>query len=255
MKIVSWNVNSLRVRLPQVIDWLQKEQPDLLALQETKMADEEFPVDEINAAGYHAIYSGQKTYNGVAIISKQKGKDTQTEIPGLDDPQRRFITATYGALQLINLYVPNGQMVGSDKFDYKLNWLGQLNSYLKQQLKKHAKFIVVGDYNIAPDDRDVHDPQLWEGQVMCSEPERAALQELLDLGFVDTFRLFEQEPNIFSWWDYRGAAFRRNRGLRIDLILASTPLQKQCTTCYIDIEPRKLERPSDHAPVVLELKN
>jgi exodeoxyribonuclease-3 len=250
MKIASWNVNSLRVRLPQVLDWLENTQPDLLGLQETKTVDEQFPLEEINNAGYEVVFSGQKTYNGVAILSKQSGTDVVTDLPGLDDPQRRVLAATYGDVRFINLYVPNGSEVGSEKFAYKLDWLEKLHAYVAEQLQQHKKLVIVGDFNIAPEDADVHDPEEWVGCNLVSEPERAALQALLDLGLCDTFRLFDQEEKIFSWWDYRAAGFRRNRGLRIDLILASKAMQDACTLSAVDKEPRRLERPSDHAPVV-----
>ncbi len=250
MKVASWNVNSLRVRLPQVLRWLQTAQPDLLGLQETKLTDDKFPVAEIVAAGYQVIYAGQKTYNGVAILSKMEGTDIMTSLPGLDDPQRRVLAATYGDIRFLNLYVPNGQQVGSEKYNYKLNWLEQLVAYVKEQLERYPRLIVVGDFNIAPDDRDVHDPALWEGRILCSEPERALFRRLLASGLADTFRLFEQEEGLFSWWDYRAAAFRRNIGMRIDHILASVALCEVCNSSLVDKEPRSWERPSDHAPVV-----
>lgn len=251
MKIASWNVNSLKVRLPHVLDWLETEKPDLLGLQETKTIDENFPVDEVNNAGYQVIYSGQKTYNGVAVLSKLKEApvDIITDIPGLDDPQRRVMGATYGDIRFINLYVPNGSEVGSEKYAYKLDWLDKLNQYVKKQLKQYEKLVIVGDFNIAPEDIDVHDPDEWEGSVLVSKLERDAYQSLLELGLKDTFRLFEQEEKSYSWWDYRAAAFRRNRGMRIDLVLASTAMSDRCAESRIDKEPRKLERPSDHAPV------
>jgi exodeoxyribonuclease-3 len=254
MKIASWNVNSLKVRLPHVLDWLDTAQPDLLGLQETKLTDENFPVAEINEAGYQVIYSGQKTYNGVAVLAKLKKKpaDIVTDIPGLADPQRRVLGATYGKIRFLNLYVPNGSEVGSDKYKYKLNWLQKLTTYIKKQLAEHDYFVVVGDFNIAPEDIDVHDPKAWEGCVLVSPKERAALQKIAKLGLQDTFRLFEQEARTYSWWDYRMMAFRRNAGLRIDLILASNKLADKCTDSYVDREPRRLERPSDHAPVVAE---
>ena len=254
MKIASWNVNSLKVRLPHVLDWLAEAQPDLLGIQETKTLDENFPQQEIEAAGYQVLFSGQKTYNGVAVLSRlaTAPKEIITDIPGLEDHQRRVLGATYGKLRFINLYVPNGSEVGSDKYTYKLDWLDKLASYLKKQLQEHKNLVVVGDFNIAPEDRDVHDPEAWKGSVLVSEPERAALQKLLDLGLHDSFRLFEQDEKLYSWWDYRAAAFRRNMGLRIDHILCSDALKKKCTASYIDKEPRKLERPSDHAPVVAE---
>lgn len=252
MKIASWNVNSLKVRLPHVLDWLENEKPDLLGLQETKTIDENFPVEEINEAGYQVIYSGQKTYNGVAVLSKIEVEpaDIITDIPGLDDPQRRVMGATYGDIRFINLYVPNGSEVGSEKYAYKLDWLDKLHAYIKKQVKKYPKLVIVGDFNIAPEDRDVHDPEEWQGSVLVSEPERNALQQLLALGLKDTFRLFEQEEKLYSWWDYRAAAFRRNRGMRIDLVLAGNAMSDQCSESRIDKEPRKLERPSDHAPVL-----
>lgn len=251
-KIATWNVNSLKVRLPQVLDWLAREQPDVLALQETKLQDADFPAADIEAAGYHVAYAGQKTYNGVAVLSREPGSARVTDLPGLDDPQRRVLGLSVGALRVLDLYVPNGQEVGSEKYAYKLGWLAALADYVAAQLAEHPQLVVLGDFNIAPDDRDVHDPEAWRDKILCSEAERAALRRLLDLGLSDTFRLFEQEPKSFSWWDYRGMGFRRNLGLRIDLILASAPLAARCRTCRVDKAPRKLERPSDHAPVVAE---
>lgn len=252
MKIASWNVNSLNVRLPQVLDWLAAENPDIVALQETKLVDEKFPVADIEAAGYRALYSGQKTYNGVAILSREPGTDAVTAIPGLDDPQRRVLAATFGGVRVIDLYVPNGESVDSDKYRYKLNWLARLGEWLKAELAAHPRLIVLGDFNIAPEPRDVHDPEQWQGRVLFSEPERAAFRGLLALGLCDSFRLFEQPDKSFSWWDYRMQGFRRNLGLRIDHILASTAMSPACTAARIDKAPRALERPSDHAPVVAE---
>lgn len=252
MKVATWNVNSLRVRLPQVLQWLETAQPDLLALQETKTTDDVFPVDEIQAAGYQVVYAGQKTYNGVAIISRTPGTDTVTDIPGLEDPQRRVLAATYNDVRLIDLYVPNGESVESDKYQYKLNWLDKLASWLEDELKQHPKLVVVGDYNIAPADADVHDPAAWKDSVLCTDLERAALQRLLDLGLSDSFRQFKQAENSFSWWDYRMNAFRRNHGMRIDHILISAALRDTCSSCVIDKEPRTWERPSDHTPVMAE---
>lgn len=253
MKIASWNVNSLRVRLPQVLDWLQANPVDVLGLQETKQPDEDFPQAEIEAAGYQVAYTGQKTYNGVALLSRTNATDAVLNLPGMDDdPQRRFIAATINGVRVLNLYVPNGQALDSDKFQYKLRWLDCLREALAAAVAEHSQVAVMGDFNIAPADADVHDPEAWAGKIHCSEPERAALNALLDLGFKDTFRLFEQEPDLFSWWDYRMAAFRRNRGLRIDLVLASTDLAERCRASYIDKGPRALERPSDHTPVVAE---
>jgi len=252
MKIATWNVNSLRVRLPQVLQWLESAQPDLLALQETKTTDDVFPETDLLAAGYLALFSGQKTYNGVAILSRTPGRDIITDIPGLEDPQRRVLATTYGNVRLINLYVPNGESIESDKYQYKLNWLDKLAEWLKSELQQHAKLVVVGDFNIAPADADVHDPVAWKDSVLCSPAERAAFHRLLGLGLCDSFRNFEQPENSFSWWDYRMNAFRRNRGLRIDHILASTALCKACSACNIDKVPRAWERPSDHTPVVAE---
>lgn len=252
MKLASWNVNSLKVRLPHVLDWLDQHQPDILGLQETKTLDENFPAEEIKAAGYEVIFSGQKTYNGVALLSKKKpvANSIITDLSDFDDPQRRVLGAAYGRLFFLNLYVPNGSEVGSDKYQYKLAWLEKLYAMLQDLQKEYKRIVVVGDFNIAPADADVHDPKAWEGSVLVSDAEREAFEKILALGFHDTFRLFEQDENIFSWWDYRAAAFRRNRGLRIDHLLCSEPLRKKCTASFIDVEPRKLERPSDHAPAV-----
>jgi len=252
MKLASWNVNSLKVRLPHVLDWLAEHQPDILGLQETKTIDENFPQDEIEAAGYQVNFAGQKTYNGVAVISKLPATDIVTDLPGLDDPQRRVLGCTVGDVRFLNLYIPNGSEVGSEKYEYKLGWLDALIKYVKTQLAEHNNLVVVGDYNIAPDDRDLWDPEGWKDKILVSPPERAALQKLFDMGLTDTFRLFEQEENLYSWWDYRAAGFRRNNGMRIDLLLSSPAMTERCTASYIDKEPRKLERPSDHAPVVAE---
>jgi exodeoxyribonuclease-3 len=252
MKIATWNVNSLKVRLPQVLDWLATSQADILCLQETKLTDENFPAADIEAAGYRVVYAGQKTYNGVAIISKRPADEVLTDIPGLDDPQRRILAATIEGVRVLNLYVVNGQEVGSEKYAWKLDWLARVTDYIQEQLKHEQRLVVLGDFNIAPEDRDVHDPEAWHERILCSTPEREALQRIMALGLVDTFRLFPQEDASFSWWDYRAAAFRRNRGLRIDLILASPALAEHCNACRIDKEPRRLERPSDHTPVLAE---
>jgi len=253
MKIATWNVNSLKVRLPQVIDWLQANQPDMLCLQETKLTDENFPVSEIAAAGYQSIFTGQKTYNGVAILSKRQGNEVIAEIPKFADEQKRVIAATYDDVRVISVYVPNGDTVESEKYGYKLRWLPALTEWLQQELKDYKKLAILGDFNIAPEDRDVYDPQLWQGKVLCSQPERAAFNDLLKLGLTDSFRLFEQAEKSYTWWDYRMMAFRLNRGLRIDHILLSDELAGACATCVIDKAVRKLERPSDHAPVMAEL--
>lgn len=250
MKIASWNVNSLRVRLPHVLDWVARYQPDVLALQETKVTDEIFPLADIESAGYHVMCSGQKTYNGVAILCKQACQDMVTDLPGLDDPQRRILGVTVGDIRVLNLYVVNGSEVGSEKYSYKLKWLDCVTDYIKSQLQHYPNYIVLGDFNIAPDDRDVHDPERWNERILCSTLERAALNKILELGFKDSFRLFEQQPDSFSWWDYRAAGFRRNAGLRIDLILASDSLSRRCASAEIDKEPRRWKRPSDHAPVM-----
>lgn len=252
MKIATWNVNSLRVRLPHVLQWLEANQPDVLAVQETKTVDEQFPLAEIEAAGYKAVFAGQKTYNGVAILSLLEATEVVTDIPGLDDPQRRILAATIGSVRIVNLYVVNGSEVGSEKYAYKLDWLAKVGAWLHTQAQQYPKLVVLGDFNIAPEDRDVHDPVAWQGKILCSELERQALQFMFALGLRDTFRQFEQTEKSFSWWDYRAAGFRRNQGLRIDLILASKALADTCLSCVIDCEPRTWEKPSDHAPVVAE---
>lgn len=254
LKIASWNVNSLNVRLPHVLAWCDMAGPDILALQETKLTDDRFPVDELQGAGYHSVYSGQKTYNGVAILSRVPASDIVTDIDGLDDPQRRILAATIDGVRVIDLYVVNGSEVGSEKFAYKLHWLQQVTRFIAGEMQAFEKVVVLGDFNIAPDDRDVHDPEAWHEKILCSTPEREALQAILDLGLTDTFRLFEQEEQTWSWWDYRAAAFRRNLGLRIDLVLASKALADVCSASYIDKEPRRQERPSDHAPAVAEFE-
>ncbi len=252
MRIASWNVNSLRVRLPQVEQWLADAAPDVLALQETKMTDDQFPAAAFEAAGYHAVHSGQKTYNGVALVSREPIRDVVTDIPGLDDPQRRILAGTVGDTRVLDLYVVNGQAVGSEKYAYKLEWLARVRDFVAAEIQRHPRMVVLGDFNIAPTDADVHDPEAWRERILCSTPEREALQALLDLGFEDTYRLFDQPPGQYSWWDYRQANFRRNRGLRIDLVLASRALAATCRQAWIDVEPRRWERPSDHAPVVAE---
>lgn len=253
MRITTWNVNSLKVRLPHVLDWLATHQPDVLCLQETKQEDSQFPLDAIRQAGYQAAFSGQKTYNGVAIISKVAATEITCGLPDFPDDQKRFIAATFNGIRMVCVYVPNGQSVDSDKYQYKLSWLVALHKWLKEELAHYPKLALLGDFNIAPEDRDVHDPEAWTGNVLVSEPERAAFRALEQLGFCDSFRLFEQPEKSYSWWDYRMMAFRRNMGLRLDHILLSNALTPACTACTIDRAPRKLERPSDHAPVVAEL--
>lgn len=254
MKIATWNVNSLNVRLPHVLDWLAAHGPDCLCLQETKLEDARFPREAIEAAGYRVAFAGQKTYNGVALLAKETPTDVVTALPDFPDEQKRVLAATCGDVRVIDLYVPNGQSVDSDKYRYKLAWLDALTAWLREELARHPRLVVVGDFNIAPEDRDVHDPKTWAGQILCSERERTAFRGLLDLGLKDAFRLFEQPEKTFSWWDYRMNGFRRNLGLRIDHILASPALAEQCTGCTVDTAPRGLERPSDHAPVVAEFR-
>ncbi len=251
MKIATWNVNSLKVRLPHVLDWLAANQPDVLCLQETKLEDAQFPLKELQEAGYQAAFSGQKTYNGVALLSREPLADLQIGIPNFPDEQRRVIAGSLHGTRVVCVYVPNGQSVGSDKYQYKLKWLAALRDWLRDELARHPKLALLGDYNIAPEDRDVYDPQAWAGNVLVSDAERAALRELQELGLRDAFRLFEQPEKTYSWWDYRMMAFRRNMGLRIDHIMLSPALH--CAACTIDKAPRKLERPSDHAPVIAEL--
>lgn len=246
--IATWNVNSLRVRLPQLTEWLASRPVHTLALQETKLEDGAFPRAELEALGYQVACNGQRTYNGVAILARAPLHDIVTDIAGFEDPQRRVLAATIDGVRVVNLYVPNGQAVGSDKYAYKLRWLEALRGWLAQELARHSQLIVLGDFNIAPEDRDVHDPARWEGSVHVSAPERAALAALTALGLEDSFRLFEQPKDSFSWWDYRQGAFRRNHGLRIDLLLVSAALAARCRESAIDREPRRAERPSDHAP-------
>ncbi|MBI2286533.1 MAG: exodeoxyribonuclease III [Nitrosomonadales bacterium] len=292
MKLATWNVNSLKVRLPQVLDWLAANPVDALCLQETKQQDKDFPQAEFQAAGYHSVFSGQKTYNGVAILSRTPAGDMQFGIPDFPDEHKRVIAATFTSdsiakvkqggderttqtvliarpgvseeanavspmqsdrIRVVCVYVPNGQSVDSDKYRYKLAWLAALRDWLKQELKRYPQLVLLGDYNIAPEDRDVYDPVAWQGNVLVSEPERQQFRNLLQLGLRDSFRLFEQPEKSYSWWDYRMMAFRRNLGLRLDHILVSEPLVAQCKSCVIDKAPRKLERPSDHTPVIVEL--
>lgn len=254
MKLATWNVNSLKVRLPQVLAWAEKHRPDALCLQETKLEDAKFPHPEIAAAGYQVLCSGQKTYNGVAILSRIAGSDCATAIADYEDVQKRVIAATVGGVRIICAYIPNGENVESDKYQYKLKWLAAFRNWLKSELALYPKLAVLGDYNIAPEARDVYDPAAWEGQVLFSEPERAAFRGLLDLGLKDAFRLFEQPERSYTWWDYRMNSFRRKLGVRIDHILLSEALAQSCEACTIDVEPRRNERPSDHAPVMAELK-
>jgi exodeoxyribonuclease-3 len=252
MRLATWNVNSLKVRLPHLLDWLGRVQPDAVCLQETKTEDKNFPLTEIQAAGYQAVYCGQKSYNGVAILARSGITDVAHGIPDFPDDLKRVIAATVNGVRVICLYAPNGQEPGSEKYAYKLRWYAALTAWLK---KITGNFAVLGDLNIAPEARDVHDPKRWEGKIHFSEPERAAFRALIDLGYKDAFRLFEQPQKQFTWWDYRLAAFQRGWGLRIDHILLSPSLAERCTGCGIDTAPRKLERPSDHAPVIADLKS
>lgn len=257
MKLATWNVNSLNVRLPQVLDWLRDNPVDALGLQELKLTDDKFPQQAFTDIGYHAVWTGQKTYNGVAILSREPGEDVTRDIGNYTDIQRRVIATTLpspaGPVRVVCVYCPNGQALDSDKYVYKLEWFLALRDWLKSELARHPRLVVLGDYNIAPADEDVHDPAKWEGGVHVSPPERDALKQLIGLGLSDAFRLFEQPPKSFSWWDYRMMGFRRNAGLRIDHILLSDPLRDVCTACDIDKGPRGNTQPSDHTPVIATL--
>ena len=252
MRIATWNVNSLRVRLPHVLQWLHTEKPDVLALQETKLQDADFPEQAFRELGYHFAYAGQKTYNGVALISKTEPRNIMKSLAGYDEDKKRVLCAEIDNITVLNLYVPNGSEVGSEKYLYKLDWFKHLHPFLRSVLDRSEHTVVLGDLNIAPEDRDVYDPAAWEGAVLVSEPERAEFRKVLGAGLKDCFRLFIEEAGCYTWWDYRAAAFRRNLGLRIDHILASDALAKLCRSCRIDKGPRKLEQPSDHAPVVAD---
>jgi exodeoxyribonuclease-3 len=253
VKLATWNVNSLSVRLPHLLAWLGDNPVDVMVLQETKLTDDKFPRAEIEAAGYKTAIHGQKTYNGVALLSRDEASAVVKNIPGFVDEQARVITATVVGLRVVGAYVPNGQAPGTDKFEYKMQWLRGLRDWLREELAEHPRLMLMGDFNIAPEDRDVCDPVAWAGQIHCTDEERAHFRHLLDLGLVDAFRLFEQPPRSWTWWDYRQLAFRRNQGLRIDHILASQAMRPAIKACTIDKAPRKLERPSDHAPVIVEL--
>ena len=258
MKLATWNVNSLTVRLPQLLDWLASHPVDALVLQETKMTDDKFPHTELAAAGYRAQWFGQKTYNGVALLTRVDSHDIVKNIPGFDDEQARVIAGTVmdpdlGPVRVIGAYFPNGQAPDSDKFTYKMNWLSALHDWVRQELAIHPQLVLMGDYNIAPTDADVYDPVAWAGQIHCTPQERAHFDQLIGLGMSDAFRLFEQAPKLWSWWDYRNLAFRKNQGLRIDHILVSQALKDKVTACVIDKTPRKNERPSDHAPVIVTI--
>ena len=272
IRIAAWNVNSLKVRLPHVLRWLQdqeaKQQPiDALCLQELKLTDDKYPHQELEAAGYLSLAAGQKTYNGVAIIVRKAAlasiaSDAATSflkpirnIPANTDEQQRILAATIPfagtkPIRLVSAYFPNGQSPDSDKFIYKLDWLSKLQTWLTEELQQNQRLALLGDFNIAPADADVHDPKAWEGQNLVSPPERNAFQELIKLGFSDSFRMFEQAPKTFSWWDYRMMGFRRNAGMHIDHILLSEDLKEKCSASVVDKEPRTWEQPSDHAPVI-----
>jgi exodeoxyribonuclease III len=253
--IATWNVNSLRVRLNHVLEWLVLRQPDVLALQETKVEDQYFPEEILRQAGYHVLFNGQKTYNGVALMSRIRMSNSITILPDTDNIQRRILIANIGSLRIVNVYVPNGASLDSDKYRYKLNWLSKLQAHLRQELNHYPQLIVLGDFNIAPEDKDVHDPAAWAGKVLVSPAERQALKAILGLGLKDSFRLFTDEAGHYSWWDYRAGAFRRNHGLRIDHILSSSALVPYCIRCEIDKEPRGWEKPSDHVPVIASYQN
>ena len=253
MKLATWNVNSLNVRLPHVLDWLRENPIDVLCLQETKQEDSKFPYAELSEAGYNAVHAGQKTYNGVAILSRHAMADVERGILNFEDEQQRVISATINGIRVVCVYIVNGQAVDSDKYAYKMRWLDALTVWLTEELKKYPNLVLLGDYNIAPEDRDCHDPAAWVGQILVSPREREAFKRLTDLGLHDSFRLFEQSDKSFTWWDYRMMGFRRNFGMRIDHILVSDALKEKCESCVIDKAPRKLERPSDHTPVILTL--
>jgi len=254
VQLATWNVNSLAVRLPQVLDWLRANPVDVMVLQETKLSDDKFPHDEIEAAGYRVQWHGQKTYNGVALLSRSEAGAVVKNIPGHDDPQARVIAGTVDGIRVIGAYFPNGQAPDSDKFQYKMRWLDALRGWIAQELATHPRLLLMGDFNIAPKDRDVFDPELLRGTIHCTDEERAQFRALSGLGLTDAFRMFEQPPKSWSWWDYRHLAFRRNQGLRIDHILVSEALKPSVSGCLIDKLPRKNERPSDHAPVVVSLR-
>ncbi|MEW6126658.1 MAG: exodeoxyribonuclease III [Acidobacteriota bacterium] len=252
MKIATWNVNSIAARLPVVLQWIESAAPDVLCLQEIKCLDEKFPREEFMMRGYTVETHGQKTYNGVAILSKTESEDVRRGFPQDDDTaQARMIAAIVSGIRIINVYVPNGQAIGTDKYGYKLDWLKRLRRFLDTTCDKNSPVLMCGDFNVAPEDIDVHDPKAWEGQVLVSPQEREALKEVTDWGFIDIFRSFNQEVQEYSWWDYRAMAFRRNMGLRIDHIWVTEPLAARCKEVFIDKEPRKWERPSDHTPVVV----
>jgi exodeoxyribonuclease-3 len=255
VKIATWNINSMNVRQQHVVEWLDAHSPDVLVLQEIKQVTEKFPAEALAEIDYRSVANGQKTYNGVAVVSRSTAEDAVFEFPGFDDPQRRVLATTVDGVRIVNLYVPNGSEVGSEKYEYKLRWLATLRDFLEEELARHDNLVVLGDFNIAPADEDVYDAEKWGDAILCSPKEREALGRIIDLGLTDVFRKFEQPEKTFSWWDYRAAGFRRNAGLRIDLILTSDAMTERCAASYVDREPRAWERPSDHAPVVAEFEN
>lgn len=253
MKIATWNVNSIRVRMPHLLEWLQAAQPDVVGLQELKCLNEQLPAAGLEAAGYRFVCNGQKTYNGVAILARNELTETACDMPGFADEQKRVIAATVNGIRIVNAYVVNGQAVGSEKYAYKLRWLEALRGYIREELGRYPRLLLMGDFNIAPSPEDTHDAATWEGNILCSEPERAAFRGLLDCGLTDSYGLFPKPEQHYTWWDYRQAAFRRNMGLRIDHLLLSAPLIPACRSWQVDLAPRRLEKPSDHAPVIIDL--
>lgn len=256
MRIATWNVNSLNVRLPHVLAWLEKEPVDVLALQETKLTDDKFPVDELAEAGYRAAYSGQPTYNGVAILAREEPADVAPDLPGYEDEQKRVLAVTVGGVRVIDVYCPNGGDLDSPKYPYKLEWFAALRDYVASELERHERLVVLGDFNVAPRPEDTHDPEKWEGRILCSDPERAALRDVIDTGLTDTWRLFPDREGRrrFTWWDYRNGGWARNAGLRIDHVLASSALAESCRDCAAHVGERGRKRPSDHVPVVAEFE-
>jgi exodeoxyribonuclease-3 len=253
LRLATWNVNSLKVRLPHLLDWLSAARPDVVCLQETKTEDANFPAAELARAGYQAVYCGQKAYNGVAILSRGPITDVAHGIPDFADDPKRTIAATVGDIRVVCLYAPNGEAPGTEKYAYKLRWYEALSRWLGEELPRRPRLAVLGDMNVAPEDRDVHNPKRWEGKIHVSGPERDSLKAVLQVGLADAFRLFPQPEKSFSWWDYRLKAFERGWGLRIDLVMLSPALAARCAACTIDVAPRRLERPSDHAPVIADL--
>lgn len=255
MILATWNINSIRMRLPRLLDWLQRRQPDIVCLQETKVVDPDFPAEPIRALGYHCLVSGQKTYNGVAILSRSPAEDPLNVLPGdPSDEERRFLAGTFGGVRVIDIYAPNGGEVGSPKYDFKLRWYDRLRAYLESSMRPGLQLALCGDFNVAPEDRDVWDPEKWRGQILFSEPEKAALARVAGCGLTDALRLHHPEGGLYTWWDYRAGAFHRGWGLRIDHILLSASLAEKCVAVEIDRDERKGEKPSDHAPVLAKFE-